>query len=221
MLKISIDREKATELRSIANAPIEMLRAGLEALKKHGDLTRRKDIKNVLTGVLDKEASAALSDMLLSFSLFVDSSDSDIDEVLASLVEGAESADLTEGEVAALKERVGVIKEMCEVPRVTLIGKSIDIRESAGPKLLRAKLYTTSRPIFDIKREEIEGSIVLSTLRLDHINEANEAETFEVVLTLSQLERLQKELTIGAQKARTYSDFLKRSGIGWVLNFDG
>jgi hypothetical protein len=220
MLKLEIDEKKAQDLRAIAALNDEILISAAEALEASDSLLRKSDIRDVLAQTIGEEAAGGLTDMAVSFGAFVDSHDADLDDVFAALIEGAEEADLGKEIIRELESRLPVFKRICAIPRVSLIGKSMEIRDATGTRLLRSKIFTQSHPIFDSGRDKVEGSIVTSSLQLDFLNNRSERECFEVTLTLRELRQLKDELDVAIKKAEGYTDFLKTTGLAWVLNYD-
>ena len=220
MIKLDIDPTKKSELRSLAGEPLAIMDAAATSLEKALDLEKRSDVENALRATLSAGSAEALTDMLISFSTFVDGSETDLPEVLTALLEGAKNSGIENDILSALSERIPFIERMCRAPRIRQLGKVREIREALGPQLSRAKIFTSSSPIFDQSRTAIDGAIIISTLRLEFTNAKHEQDVFEVALTAKQLLKMKEEIERGLLKIESYKNFLTKSGLNWLLTYE-
>lgn len=220
MIRIEIDSDKLEQLRSVVKEPLANLQGALEQIKGYEELSSRKQLEDTILEHTSRSTASAVTDMLISFTSFVDGTEASLDDVIEALLKNAESSGLSSEEVESLSERSKILKSLCEVPRVGLIGKSRELRDTAGNKLLQAKVYTFSRPIFDHSRENIEGAMVLSSMRIDYLNQRGEQDSFEVTLSQRQLAILASDIQKGIQKVEAYDLFLRNAGLQWVMRYE-
>jgi len=100
---------------------------------------------------------------------------------------------------------------------ISLMAKAIDLAVADERYLLRSKIVTDARPVFNVVAEagnvgEPAAVIIKHTLRIEYI-ENGETRTFFIALDSGDIPRLRDELTRAESKATRLSEVITRAGL--------
>jgi hypothetical protein len=97
------------------------------------------------------------------------------------------------------------LQRLLETESVFLAAKAIDISYDFERVYVAGRLLTSVRPVFDEDRENIKGSTIVQTLRLEFIAPNGEQSSISVALDADDIRRLEEECRyalIKAEKAK-------------------
>ena len=114
-----------------------------------------------------------------------------------------QTATVTETKLAAVSERVKLLAR--PYPALERRRKADRLVQLAGPRCDGADVLCDLRPVFDAKREHVEGLLPLITLRLQVTSPAGDPSVYQVQLTEQTLGQLADKAERAKQKLRVLS----------------
>jgi hypothetical protein len=91
------------------------------------------------------------------------------------------------------------IKRLLETRSLTLAAKALDISYDFERVYLAGRLLTSMRPVFDDQREDIRGSTIVQTLRLEYLAPNGDQSSISVAM---DIKRLKEESSADAVRGR-------------------
>lgn len=93
------------------------------------------------------------------------------------------------------------LQRLLETDAVLLAAKALDISYDFERVYLAGRLLTSIRPVFDVPRENIIGSTIVQTLRLEFVAPNGEQSSISVALDSDDIIQLKEECEIALDKA--------------------
>lgn len=138
-----------------------------------------------------------------------------LDQVLGMIGGWRDSSDANKNQFpdanfAALQEKLPLLVR--EYPALSRMRKASRLRGVLGNELERVEFICDARPVFDARREQIEGLAAITTMKLLYERQNGITEELEIGLTAKQL----AEVIAKAQKAQHKLQVLEQSIDQWV-----
>jgi len=93
------------------------------------------------------------------------------------------------------------LQRLLETESVLLAAKAIDISYDFERVYIAGRLLTSIRPVFDGPREEVVGSTIVQTLRVEFIAPNGDQSSISIALDASDIQQLEKECRAALNKA--------------------
>ncbi len=93
------------------------------------------------------------------------------------------------------------LRRILETRSVSLSAKALDVSYDFERVYLAGRLLTSIRPIFNEERDEIKGSTIVQTLRLEFISPDGIQSSISIAMDSVDIERLKEECDRAARKA--------------------
>ena len=162
---------------------------------------RRTRIEGIITSEIGRERGVPLARMLFglasTFRRAFLSADDALDSVTASLGDALH----TDPRFAKWNECRGGLKKLLETKSVSLAAKAIDISYDFERGYLTGRLLTSVRPVFDDQREDIVGTTIVQTLRLEYIAPNGDQSNISVAMDRDDIIKLADERERAVKKA--------------------
>jgi hypothetical protein len=105
--------------------------------------------------------------------------------------------------------RPGLV-HLLETESVTLAAKALDISYDFERVYIAGRLLTSIRPVFDGPREEIVGSTIVQTLRVEFIAPNGDQSSISIALDAEDIRRLQDECKRALDKAEKAKEEIEK-----------
>lgn len=175
-----------------------------------------RKISDQITTIEDKDALLIL-DTLLSLQHALSSSNKSINmfigDVATSLADQAQSGEslLKEEQLPQLQI---TLEQLLRVPSVSLAAKATSLLFENERSLLNSRILTDVRPVFDVATNDVGGGLIIQTLKLEYVSEAdNHPKEFFVSLDSDDIEDLINNLERAKLKADKLKELLSESSI--------
>jgi hypothetical protein len=182
----------------IGASRLEIIASGLSRQKP---TIRRNTIDDYLRENLGHERAAVLSRLLFGIAGTFRRTHSSATEVLDSITPAVKAQ---EGEDDRLKLWDGCrsgFEKLLTSDAVSLAAKAIDISYDFERVFLTGRLLTSIRPVFDDDREEIVGSTIVQTLRMEFIASNGDQSSISIAMDSDDIKLLRKECDTALNKA--------------------
>jgi hypothetical protein len=93
------------------------------------------------------------------------------------------------------------LEKLLTTPSISLAAKAVDISYDFERVFLTGRLLTSIRPVFDDSREEIVGSTIVQTLRLEFLAANGDHSSISIAMDADDIRQLQKECETALSKA--------------------
>jgi hypothetical protein len=168
--------------------------------RSHPTVSRRK-IQEIIGSALGVRECRALTGFLMSVAVAIrqrsltpkDFSE-ELDSYLKSFKDDTRSAQWNE----CRRE----LELLLDVPSIKYTAKALDISYDFERVFLAERLITSIRPIFNDEKNEIVGSTIVQTLRLEFASQQGEHTSLSIALDLDDVEKLQKSCGEAILKAK-------------------
>jgi hypothetical protein len=205
----AFDDEIVSDLIWVARTPTEKIQEIVSALRNADGFLDPAALRKTLQLVLTQtEESESAHRILLSLSL--DSVDHFLESFDKWRQEPANSSKFDEISLAELRKKLPQLLQ--PIPSIVRFRKAVRLQDALGQQLEDLEIICDLRPIFDDKRENIEGLIPLTTLKVTVTNADGLSVTMEAVLTAQQVTELKEK----AVKAETKLEALRRNVHTWI-----
>lgn len=95
------------------------------------------------------------------------------------------------------------IKRLLETRSIKLAAKALDISYDFERVFLTGRLLTSIRPVFDDQREDIVGSTIVQTLRLEYVGSNGDQSTVSISMDIDDIGKLKEECERAILKANS------------------
>jgi hypothetical protein len=206
------------DAREVAQIPAAEFNAAVEAIGEARGLLEDDHLRKVLKCVDQTTHQDALRRFVWTFASWRASSsvgandDKFADRLVRELREaGAEKFGQDGFDVLLARVKEIAAKKF---PAIELAIKANALATSTGSQLDSITLVCDLRPVFDESRSVIESLFPVTTLKMvSHGEDQVHPDTFEVVMTETELEELSQKIDAAKRKMASMKQFVKTSGI--------
>lgn len=176
-----------------------------------GQLTiRRSKIEAVICEEVGEDRGAALGRLVFGIAGTFRRSMSTPAEFLGrldvSMAPGSSDAD----RLAAWPDCRPALQRLLETQSVILAAKALDVSYDFERVYLAGRLLTSVRPIFDEPREEIVGSTVVQTLRVEFFAPNGDQSSISIALDAEDINKLKEECERAISKAEKAKEKIEK-----------
>lgn len=162
---------------------------------------RRTKIDKMLMDEIGEGPGTALSSVLFGIAGTFRRAAISAGDALERVGQSLGDAKETDTRFAKWDECRGPLKRILETRSVTLAAKALDVSYDFERVYLAGRILTSIRPIFDEPREEIVGSTIVQTLRLEYLAPNGDQSSISVAMDLDDVNRLKDECERAENKA--------------------
>lgn len=130
--------------------------------------------------------------------------------LLASISTAISSSSDKDERLAAWSECGDALKELLNSRSLRLAAKALDISYDFERVYVAGRVLTSVRPVFNDDRNDIVGSTVVQTLRLEFLAPDGDQSNISVAMDMEDLRRLQEECKRAIEKARIARDRIEK-----------
>jgi hypothetical protein len=203
--------DDAVAIADIEPAKFELAMDRVEA--QEGFLSGAQ-LRKVIADVLDERQAKALVNFLINLRQLKSAGsgkDDNFLETTKKLIAAAKPAELNEKRMARVLDRLPRILK--QNPAIDLQAKAEGLAIRTGSTVDDISLVCDLRPVFDEKRERVEGMIPLTTLLLSVTRNDGESLVLESILTELEVARLCEEADRARKKLLTLKKLLAEKNI--------
>lgn len=203
-------QEMIADLATIASTPeASLMRLSEQLQAQSGFLSHSRLVKLITECVEDELQGDAVNRTLQNLQ------PESLDQVLGAINEWRQVDDQSrelfpDDLFANLVDRLPVLLQ--EYPALHRGIKAAGLRNIIGNELYDATFICDARPVYNDDRDQIEGMIPVTTMRLVYEQQNEEMQEIEMALTAGELRALIER----AEKAETKLKTLQRSIAGWL-----
>jgi len=162
---------------------------------------RRSQIERIMQDLLGPENGAALSRVIFGVASTFRRGFLTADEALDKVAQSLGDARQKDVRFRNWDECRPALKAVLETRSVSLAAKALDISYDFERVYLAGRLLTSIRPVFDPPRDNIVGSTIVQTLRLEYLAPNGDHSSISVALDLDDIKRLEEECAHAIKKA--------------------
>ena len=203
-----------SDLRVLLQIPREQFERFQKALADYSGFLDQPGLLELLKGHFP---DGALGDVIGRIIRFADSQRSIVQgyperlfDRFTSLEENGKRI-FSETEASLLKERLSQL--VLNIPGLDRQTKAEELAAATGQRLQRIQLICDFRPIFDKKRETVEGLIPFTTLKLTCTGTDGLPVSMEAILSASDVERLCEAAGLAREKLQKLREMANRNQI--------
>ena len=102
------------------------------------------------------------------------------------------------------------LSNLLQTKSVFLTAKAIDVSYDFERVLTSSRILTSIRPIFDVGKDNIVGSTVVQTLRVEYVSSEGDQSSISFALDLADMANLLKACENGLKKARLAKETIEK-----------
>lgn len=191
-------RDDLAAVCEIGAAPLEKIAAKIDVQK----LTiSRSKIETVLRENLGPEKGAAVARVAFGIAASFRRTVSTAHEVLDRITPTIEAVSQEDSRLKAWAAcRVG-LERLLATQSVSLAAKALDISYDFERVYIAGRLLTSIRPVFDDPRENIMGSTIVQTLRIEFVAANGDQASISIALDADDIKQLMNECKRAINKA--------------------
>ncbi len=193
------------DLAAICKLDLDRLAQIRQRLDSQVTISRRK-IQGVIETVISGEPASAVARFLMSAGVTMRRRSATPNEFVDGITRHLRSLPKEDTRFAQWDTRRPEIETLLAVPSVGLAAKAHDISYDFERVFTEARLITSIRPVFKegekSDKNDIIGSTVVQTLRLEYASHTGEPRTLSVALDLNDVESLRKSCVEAQAKAK-------------------
>jgi hypothetical protein len=205
---LAVSEQSGLDLERISEISPETITAALRVLEtRERPIISPNTLRSVLAPTVGADVAGILVRQLLSLGLLSTRKGQDIDEIVESLTLGLRKKwDSDRKEYLAKWSKLkSKFAELLRSHHVLCAAKAFDLSYDFEHILHSARIITDIRPVFNIEKTEIIGTIICNRLRLVyHDNDAQKS--ISIAISEDDLQALVEE----CEKARTKIDLARR-----------
>jgi hypothetical protein len=164
---------------------------------------RRSKIEAVLQGDLGPEKGAAMARLLFGIAGTFRRASLSAKEVLDAITPAIKAREHQDERLRAWDGCRAGLERLLNTQSISLAAKAIDISYDFERVYIAGRLLTSVRPVFDEHREEIVGSTIVQTLRLEFVSSDGDQSSISIALDADDIKQLRKECERAINKAET------------------
>ncbi len=189
------------DLATICEIGASRLEIIASSLARQKPTIRRSRIESILREELGAERAATLSRLLLGIAGTFRRAHLSAKDILASITPAVKDQESEDSRLRSWEACRGALEKLLTTATVSLAAKAIDISYDFERVYLTGRLLTSVRPVFDDSREEIIGSTIVQTLRLEFIASNGDQSSISVAMDSDDIKQLQMECETALRKA--------------------
>jgi uncharacterized protein YecE (DUF72 family) len=186
------------DLLKVASAPFDDIRLLSQQISQEPGILTEARVRELVNDILsDEEMSDGVSNAILSL-------ESQHLEHILSLLERWRR--VSPGRVERFPDELfsslkGNLRELIqEYNGLALLRKANQLLRATGNEFEAVTFLCDLRPVFDVKREHLEGFVTLANMRLAYTRQNGENGIFEMAFTQEELAELQEQISSANQK---------------------
>jgi hypothetical protein len=162
---------------------------------------RRSTIERTIRQIAGSEKGEVLSRILFGIAGTFRRSQSTPEEAIKGLTRALGESVTADKRFENWDKVLPAIQRLLSTRSLALAAKALDISYDFERVYLAGRLLTSIRPVFDDEREEVVGSSVVQTLRLEYVAPDGRRSNLSVALDLEDIRRLKDECERAVKKA--------------------
>lgn len=178
---------------------------------------KRSRLRELIGTVLADTQATILCRVVFGLSTFESRKASGIEEIIDSLTTTLNARYAGDDRFAdwgrVSKSLLGILKN----PSVNLSAKAVDISYDFERILTDFRIITSIRPVYNDARDDIVGSTVVQTLRLDFVDGSGHADTISIAIDLSDIQEMKEVCDAARRKADLAKERLGETWAGEVI----
>jgi hypothetical protein len=194
-------KQQLDDLAIICGIPSDQLAQTTRQINEQQVTISRRKIEATISTILSSMESHALSRFLLGAALAMRRRSVTPHDFVDGVSSHVKSLRDGEKRFAGWDERRSEIELLLNLSSVKLAAKAFDISYDFERVFTEARLITSIRPVFNDDKDEIIGSTVVQTLRLEYTSLQGEHTNLSVALDLDDVRSLLKSCAEAITKA--------------------
>lgn len=199
--RIVLGRSQAEDLAALCSIGGERLSRIARTIEDSKPTINWEKIGGLIGAEPDEETSRSVRRVLLGLGRASRRGVGTIAELLNSVGEFLQSQ-WDEPRLEQWRECRPAIERLLNTESVVLASKAADLATDFDRLLVGARILTDIRPVFDVPRDEIIGSVITQTLIIEYISPEGEQGTLSVAVDSDDIEELRKACETAAKKSK-------------------
>jgi len=167
---------------------------------------RRSKIEAILQENLGPEKGVTMARLLFGIAGTFRRASLSAKEVLDAITPAVKAREHQDERLRAWGGCRAGLERLLITQSISLAAKAIDISYDFERVYITGRLLTSVRPVFDEPREEIVGSTIVQTLRLEFVSSDGDQSSISIALDADDIRQLRKECERAINKAEKARD---------------
>jgi hypothetical protein len=211
---IRLSKSQADDIVTVCSFGGDALLRVANAIEAMPTTIRKEKIEESFAAQLGSEKSKPLTRMLLGLATV---HRRNFDNVAALLESISLPTEWDEAKRAKWLECRPAFERLLSLESVVLATKAIDLSFDVERFCVGTRIITDIRPVFDLARNQIAGSTIRQTLRLEYMSLDGTVASVSIGLDADDIDRLKKACEEANHKAIVARETLTKSGITEII----
>lgn len=181
-----------------------------EALEETEFTIRRSRVEQIVGSQLAPEDAGALNRFLFGIAGAFRHRNLTAEEALDGLERALSRQGNGDPDLEEFRARRPILTKLLQSKSVVFAAKALDISYDFERVYVAGRVLTSIRPVFDDQREEMLGTTIVQTLRIEYVSIGGDQSSLSIALDLEDVTALQKECARAIQKAKSARDKTER-----------
>jgi hypothetical protein len=198
------------DLAVVCEVGVDGLNKIADRLDSDGFTIRRSQIDRAIRDVVGDDNGAIVSRILFGIAGTFRRSLSTPDDAIGGLTHALGDSLTTDSRFKHWNDVLPAVRRLLATRSLSLAAKALDVSYDFERVYIAGRLLTSIRPIFDDQREEVVGSSIVQTLRLEYVAPDGRRSNLSVALDMEDIQRLQEECARAIKKAEVARERIQR-----------
>jgi hypothetical protein len=188
----------------------ERLRQVVERINAAPFTIRRSQIETIISESLGAEEAAPIVRVLFGIAGTFRRDFSSASAVLEALTRSINALPNGDERLKPWPDCKEALGALLASRSLSLAAKALDISYDFERVYVAGRILTSVRPVFDEQREEIMGSTIVQTLRVEFLAPNGDESSISVAVDLDDIHRLKEECTRAIEKAKIVRERIQK-----------